>query len=43
MHDTQIVENDSFDETVSSILTVISNRLKEKLKIGSDDLISRAL
>ncbi len=43
VHDTQIVENDSFDETVSSILTVISNRLKEKLKIGSDDLISRAL
>ena len=38
-----IVENDSFDETVSSTLTVISNTLQEKLKIRSEDLVSRVL
>ena len=41
-NDVPIVENDSFDETVSSTLTVISNTLKEKLKIRSEDLVSRA-
>lgn len=42
-HEVPIVENDNFDETVASILTVISNSLQEKLKIGSEELIARTL
>lgn len=42
-HDAPIIENDHFDETVSSILTIISNALQEKLKISRETLIARAL
>ena len=41
--DVPIIENDNFDETVSSILSVISNTLQEKLNIRSEDLVSKAL
>lgn len=42
-HRVPIVENSNFDETVSTILNIISNTLQAKLKIRSDNLISRAL
>ncbi len=42
-HDVPIIENSNLDETVASILTVITNSLREKLKIGSEELLARAL
>lgn len=42
-HDVPIVENDSFDQTVSSILTVITNTLREKLGLNPKKLVSQML
>lgn len=42
-HDVPIIENSSLDETVASILTVITNSLREKLKIDSEELLAKAL
>ena len=36
--DTPIIENENFDETVASILTVFSNTLREKLNLSSEQL-----
>ncbi len=41
-HDVPIIENSNLDETVASILTVITNSLREKLKIGSEELLAKA-
>ena len=38
-----ITENENFDETVASILTVFSNTLREKLNLSSEQLALRAL
>ncbi len=42
-HDIPIVENKNLDETVASILTVITNSLREKLKLNSQELLAKAL
>ncbi len=42
-HDTPIVENKNLDDTVSSILTVITNSLRERLKLNSQELLAKAL
>ncbi len=42
-HDTPIVENKNLDDTVASILTVITNSLREKLKLSSQQLVAKAL
>ena len=42
-HVTPISENDNLDDTVAPILTVISHSLQQKLKIRSEDLVTRAL
>ena len=41
--DTPIIENENFDETVASILTVFSNTLREKLNLSSEQLALHAL
>jgi 2-phosphoglycerate kinase len=38
-----IVENAHLDQTISSILTVITNTLRDKLKITSEELLARVL
>ena len=42
-HDTPIVENKHLDETVASILTVITNTLRDKLKLSGRQLVAKAL
>lgn len=42
-HDVPIVENDNFDQTVSSILTVVTNTLREKLNLDQQKLVSQML
>jgi 2-phosphoglycerate kinase len=41
-HQTPIIENVEFDQTVTSILSVISNTLRDKLQIDREELIARA-
>ncbi len=42
-HNTPIIENVSFDQTVSSIITVISNSLREELNVSRAELLALAL
>jgi len=42
-YDIPIIENLHLDQTVSSILTVITNALREKLKISGEELVQRVL
>jgi 2-phosphoglycerate kinase len=39
---TPIIENVDFDQTVASILSVVSNTLRDKLQIDREELIARA-
>jgi 2-phosphoglycerate kinase len=41
-HQTPIIENVDFDQTVTSILSVVSNTLRDKLQIDREELIARA-
>lgn len=42
-HDTPVVENESFDETVASVLNIISHSIREKLNISMEELIARTM
>ncbi|MFQ5738958.1 MAG: ATP cone domain-containing protein [Acidobacteriota bacterium] len=42
-HGTPIIENNNLDETVSSILTVITNALGEKLNVNREELVAKTL
>lgn len=42
-HDIPIVENKNLDETVASVLMVITNSLRQQLKMDSQELLARAL